>query len=260
MSETVESVGLEIDVALTPDQARAWQGTVCVVIDVLRASSAIVTLFEQGIARLYPEPDAERAEAAARARGCLLGGEGSQATPFDFGNQPSQIALRQFAGQEAVFCTVNGTKVLLGVAETGPVLVGCFLNASACCRQAIELALAKGMRLGFVCAGNRGVFALDDAVCAGHLVETTLKSLKERQIAPRLSEAAHAALLLNRSFGDAMTAFQQTFSAAFLVRIGQEADLPFCAQIDTSQVVPLLHNNETLELVRADDFFRQGGG
>ena len=75
-------------------------------------------------------------------------------------------------------------------------LVGCLLNARACAVSAVALALSLDARLGVVCAGQQGRFALDDATAAGVIIARAIEALTARGSTAFLTDAARAALRL----------------------------------------------------------------
>ena len=135
---------LYIDAVLTPaDVQSAELNNICIVVDVLRASSTIVTLLSKGCRTsiqwklsVMPAPWRSRKD-------CLLVGErnGIKVDGFDFGNSPFELEEFEPDGREAVLTTTNGTKAVQKVSAAPEVLIGCFLNAKACCRSALELCL-----------------------------------------------------------------------------------------------------------------------
>jgi 2-phosphosulfolactate phosphatase len=233
---------MEIDVALVPSEARAWSNTVCIVIDELRASSTITTILDGGCARLYVTAGLAHARHLAREHNALLAGERHGYAPpgFDFDNSPVAIARGDVRGRVVVLSTSNGTKVLGWVAGAPAALVGCLLNARACAEAAVGLAEPMGARVGIVCAGTLGRFALDDGVAAGVLVERLIDALRSRGADATLTEAAVAAVRLRRSYGDLLTALQESVAGRLVTQLGAGDDVPFCAQLDVSTTVPVL--------------------
>jgi 2-phosphosulfolactate phosphatase len=237
---------MQIDVALVPQQADDWEDLVCIVVDVIRASTTLVTLFQQGIEVVYVAGEVDEARHLARERNCLLMGErGGVALPgFDYGNSPVAVIDTDFRGQQAVLTTSNGTAALRRVTGAKAVLVGALLNATACSETALDLAETYETDVGIVCAGKWRRFVLDDAVCAGVLVET----LAEIESRCTLSDAAQAARRLLRAYPDVLTPFRASASGQNLLRIGQGDDSAYCAQQDLSDVVPILQPDAPLRV------------
>jgi len=222
-----------------------------VVLDVLRASSTLVTLVAQGAEPVYLAASVAAARRLARRLpGPLLrcGEIGGLPPPdFDHGNSPTELARQPLRGRAVLLATTNGTRALAALATAPAVLVGCFLNATAAARQGHALARALGVDLAFVCAGDEGgtVFALEDALAAGCLVDRLLAVTDT--VPAALDDAAVAAWQLFQAYsrGRAPTeAVAQGFADAQhgreLARLGFQADLAYCSQLDISAVVPAL--------------------
>jgi 2-phosphosulfolactate phosphatase len=111
--------------------------------------------------------------------------------------------------------------VLAAAAGCGEVLLGSLLNLAAVARAVQDDCV-------IVCAGFQGRFALDDAYCAGRIVELLG--------AQDVTDAAKASAVLARSFPSAHEALlARTYGPP-----GLEEDIRFCAQENTVQVVPRL--------------------
>jgi 2-phosphosulfolactate phosphatase len=243
---------MEIDVALVPMVARGWRDTVCIVIDELRASSTITTILDGGCASLYVTAGLEKARRLAREHDGLLAGERHGYAPrgFDFDNSPAQLARADLRGRVVVLSTTNGTRVLGLVRYAPAALVGCLLNARACARAAIELARTRGQRIGIVCAGTYGVFALDDAIAAGVIVDRMVAALEAEGGGYSLSESAVAARQLASSYPEFETPLMNSTAGRLLQSLGTEYDVPFCARVDVTATVPVLRAGSTLTIER----------
>jgi 2-phosphosulfolactate phosphatase len=143
---------MALGVALLPSEAKSLTNTVCIVGHVLRASSPIVTLFERGCGRVLLARRVAEGRWMAREGGHLLAGERNGLPPagFDLGNSPVELQGRDLTGSSVVLTTSNGTVAIQQVADARAVLVGCFMNAGACCSAALQLALGAGADLAVV--------------------------------------------------------------------------------------------------------------
>lgn len=228
-----------IDVAFTAEEvARApLGGATAVVIDVVRASTTIVTALAHGARGVVPVATPEEAIVRARAwrdGTVLLGGERGGAPPpgFECGNSPAEFTSPRVRGRTLIFTTTNGTRALLAVEGAKQVVVGGFVNAAAVVRW---LERQSGDAL-FVCAGELGRFCLEDATCAGLLVSR----LRGQGPAAALSDAARAAAYLYAYYAadlDGMLG-EATWAQA-LVAQGRGSDLPLCVRLDAFDVVPV---------------------
>jgi 2-phosphosulfolactate phosphatase len=148
-------------------------GRHAVVIDVLRASSSIVTALHNGALelRMAATPEEAREIAATLPPGSyLLGGErgGVRIEGFDLGNSPSEYTRERVAGKIIVFTTTNGTEAGRACAEMGAAIwIGSLINAPAIAR----VISACGVDIVLVCAGTEGTAGRDDVYAAGAIAE-----------------------------------------------------------------------------------------
>jgi 2-phosphosulfolactate phosphatase len=182
----------------------------------------------------------------------LLAGErgGSAPRGFHFDNSPAALARADLRGRVVILSTSNGTRVLGWVKDTPATLVGCLLNARACAEAAVELAGSMNARIGIVCAGTRGVFALDDAVAAGVIVQDIIATIAARGGDYDMTEAAVAAVQLRSSYPDLITPLQNSVAGRLLAGLGTHDDVPFCARLDSSTTVPILRPGPQLMVER----------
>jgi 2-phosphosulfolactate phosphatase len=252
---------LLLQVAFLPRDVPTPDGRVCVVLDVLRASSTLVTLIEHGAAPVYVAGtvDAARALAASLPRRALLCGEVGGLPPpgFDHGNSPTEMAGLALAGRPVVLATSNGTRALAALAPAPAVLVGCFLNATAVAAAALALARGLDADLTLVCSGdaNGRQFSVEDALAAGYLVEQVLA--RQGVDALEIDDAARAAWRLWQSYAAGCTpaeaaarGFAESVHGRDLARLGFDADLGYCARVDASQALPRLAVEGDLLLLR----------
>jgi 2-phosphosulfolactate phosphatase len=215
---------MRVHVAFTP--AEAASSSVGIVVDVLRATSTITQALATGYERVYCCGEIDQALALKeRLGGALLGGERNavRIEGFDVGASP-----REFLGEPrattVIFSTTNGTRAILETAaRSDHVLLGSLLNLDAVAAAAREL----GEDVTIVCAGFQGQFAIDDAYCAGRIVQL----LDAEQ-----SDAAKAAEAIARAWPDAHDGLlARTYGPP-----GLEDDIAFCAQVSILDVVPRL--------------------
>jgi len=118
---------MKIDVALLPGQRFDPERSVCVVVDVLRASSSIVTLLERGATHVVAAKDTNEArQLHQRLPDHLLCGEEHGLPPegFDYGNSPSEFSRLDLSGRPVILATSNGTRILAALADAPVLLVG----------------------------------------------------------------------------------------------------------------------------------------
>ncbi|MEO2004441.1 MAG: 2-phosphosulfolactate phosphatase [Candidatus Poribacteria bacterium] len=209
-------------------------GAAIVVVDILRATSTITTAFMNGARSITPALTPEEATTVrAESRDALLGGErGGVLIPgFDMGNSPREYTRELVGGRDIGFTTTNGTRLMRALEQTGPLTIGSYLNLSSVC-EAVAGSRGDGL---IACAGTHGAFTLDDALFAGACVAHLRHSFDE------LTDAALAAASLWEAMGDdVVAATSATRHGRSLVELGFAADIEFCAQLDITDVRPVL--------------------
>src|SRR5437773_8440893 len=150
---------MRIDVALLPGQEFENSGSVCIVVDVLRASSSIVTLLECGARPVVAAGSIEEARSLhQRLPSYLLCGERGGLPPvgFDYGNSPAEFSRLELEGKSAILATSNGTRLLAMLAGAPAVLVGCLLNRTAVTEVATQIANERALNITVVCSAAYG--------------------------------------------------------------------------------------------------------
>jgi 2-phosphosulfolactate phosphatase len=212
---------VRVHVAFTP--AETVRVPTAIVVDVLRATSTIVQALDAGYKRVFccAEVDEARELRESLNSAVLAGEREAQAIPgFDLGNSPREFVRP--LGEQVVLTTTNGTRAVVAAAGvSASVLIGSLLNLDA------VAAAAEGAEdVAVVCAAVEGIFSLDDAYCAGRIVEA---------LGGERTDAAEAAVRVARSFPTA----EEGLRAAHNPRQeGLEEDIAWCARENVSAVVP----------------------
>jgi len=231
---------MHIDIQLIPSapDADLLSNRAVIVIDVLRATSAMVHAMSQGAAEIIPVIKVKEAFQVAKTfpRGStLLGGEKDtrKIQGFDLGNSPREYIAEKVKGKRLIMKTTNGTQAFHLVASGGEIMVGSFFNIGATVRRCVE----SDRDLLLFPSGDEGNFSLEDTVCGGMLIDLIIKR-GERPVA--LTDASHCARVLYQRFEtNLLEAFYLSRHGKELVDFGLEDDLPYCAQTDMFDVVPL---------------------
>jgi 2-phosphosulfolactate phosphatase len=215
-------------------------GRAAVVIDVIRATSTIVEALAGGARAIYPTASTEDAIRLATSLGredTLLCGErkGLKVEGFDLGNSPREFSGDQVRDRRLVMTTTNGTRAFVAAQQAAPVLVASFLNLGA----VVDRLASLDGDLAIICAGKEGCFSLDDALCAGIILQELLARKEARgEGHPGLNDASRAALTLGSSFVPDVELLRRTSAGAALVEVGLGDDLFLCAQRDRHALVP----------------------
>lgn len=211
-------------------------GATAVVIDVLRATTSMVQALAAGARAVYPTASTEEAVKLLQSIGrddTLLCGErrAQRIEGFQLGNSPSEFTVDRVAGKRLIMNTTNGTRAFLAAEPSEQVFAAAFTNLGA-----VATAVAGVDRLVIACAGRSGAFALEDALCAGHLIGR----LRERGTDPlALSDSARASEALAAAF-PVPGSLSETAAGRELAEAGLGSDVADCAHFDIHTVVPEL--------------------
>jgi 2-phosphosulfolactate phosphatase len=176
MAPTLEVLFTPADFAALP--RRDLSQIVCVVFDVLRATSTIVTALANGAAAVIPVAEIPEALALKQKRPeLLLGGERdgvriranlTGGVDFDLGNSPREFTHEQVQGRTIVLTTTNGSRALRSCANAKAVLAASFLNLSATAKHLQSLPPTD---LLLVCSGTFDQAAFEDILGTGALAD-----------------------------------------------------------------------------------------
>jgi 2-phosphosulfolactate phosphatase len=210
-----------------------------VVVDVLRATSSMIEALASGARAIYPAESTEDAMRLVQSLGrddLLLCGErrGLKIEGYDLGNSPAEFTEAVVGGKRLVMNTTNGTQAFLAAEGAERLLAGAFLNLAAVCD-----AVARADRVVVVCAGRDGLFALEDAVCAGILVRR-LEAARGEEL--ELGDGARAARALCDLVKPDRDFLAGTDSGRALASAGLDDDLDACVRLDRHRVVPEMHD------------------
>ena len=223
------------NVALDPAEIahlpkRDLSRTTCVVFDVLRATSSMITALAHGALEIHPvRTIGEARELKADMPHAILGGErdGEIIDGFDAGNSPFEYT--GLAGRTIITTTTNGTIALRACEHAETVLVGAILNLA---ELADEIRWREPEELLLVCAGTFEEFALEDACAAGLLIA----ALPDAQ----LSDAALAALAIAKQFPTPLAALRASRNGRALAAKGRGKEVDWCAQASRFNVTGIM--------------------
>ncbi len=224
--------------------------TVCVVFDVLRATSTMITALANGAEAIYPVSEIEEAlELRRRNPEILLAGEregfrieasAANGTVFEFGNSPREFTSNRVSGRTIATTTTNGTRALRGCLDGRArlILIGAFLNLNA----TTELLLRdKPENLLLVCSGTHDQAAGEDILAAGALVELLWQFYGKGTVSDS-ALIAHKFYQLEAT--DIEAAMSRTRNGRRLLSLPDlRDDVAFCAKLNAYPIVAALDSD-----------------
>ena len=216
-----------------------------IVVDVLRCSSSIINALANGAHAVIPTETLKEAyKLREQNPRFLLAGERSGRRPegFDLGNSPLEFVRETVEGKTVIMTTTSGTAALVRCRKAEHVLVGSFLNARAVAQKAQDIAHKKNVNASFVLAGQKGLFSLEDFLCAGAIASKLPAGRCE------LSDKASAAVFaFERVKGALCEHVMRSRHARHLVKLEFKRDVAFSCKLDHFDIVPVFrHGRVTL--------------
>lgn len=165
----------KIEVSFTPANLDYYEFSknVVVVIDILRASSAICTALEYGVKKIIPVETVEEArEYQKKGYICAAERKGKIVDGFTLGNSPFNFMNKKFKNKTIILTTTNGTQAIRKAKNARKIAVGSFLNLNA----VAEWLINENANSLLLCAGWKNRFNLEDALFAGALAKKLIDS------------------------------------------------------------------------------------
>lgn len=212
-----------------------------VVVDLLRATSTIITALANGAKSIIPTSNVEEAVKIAKnfeKSTFLLCGEKNTKIieGFDLGNSPLDFTEEKVKDKKIILFTTNGTKVFSLLKHSHNVLVYSTLNLTAVSKKMVEI----GGQWIIICSGRNGFYDESDSIAAGLLIS----KLKENEVEVQLNDAGRTSFILFEKFKDDLKNFlKSTDHGKILIENGFEADIDFISEIDKFNINAAYANN-----------------
>lgn len=227
-----------LNICLSPELAHLYDFSdkTVVVVDVLRATSCMVTAFAHGVACIKPVANLEECK-ALKQEGYITSGErnGEKVEGFDKGNSPFEYMGIAMKGALIAFTTTNGTQAIEKAKSARELVIGAFLNLGAVVRHIQD----SPNSVVVLCAGWKGRVNLEDTLFAGALVDA-LKN--ECTIADDAELIAHKLYLEAKN--DMVAFLAQSSHVKRLNRLNIHKDIVFCLTGNEYNVLPILKGDE----------------
>ncbi len=202
------------------------RGDICIVIDIFRASSTIVTALAVGFLTIKPTQTW-----MAKPPNYLTAGEsnGEKISACDFGNSPCEIIASQKRADKLLIKTTNGSRCIENINNPAAVvLIGCMLNATSVAEIALTLSKKNNKNISFVLAGCRGEYCEDDDIAGKFIAEIIQRKRQAQPICKQL-------------YSDTRDLLLKSAAAQRLITKGHADDVSFCTQWDCYAIAPVYH-------------------
>lgn len=232
----------KIEVCLSPLLLPLYdlEDKLVVVIDVLRATTAICMGFEHGVSSIRPVATPEES-LALKAAGYLAAAErdGKVVEGFDFGNSPFAYMNGKVKGRKVALTTTNGTKAIQLSKSAKQLYIGSFANLKAL----VDVLAGRKEDVLLVCAGWKDNFNLEDTLFAGAVVEQLTVN---QQISCDSSLAAK--ILYGKAKVDLFGFIKHSSHYQRLAKMGIEEDIKLSMTLNLTRKIPVLVGEELVAL------------
>lgn len=248
-----------IEVLLSPAEFPVLAGrdlsyTTCVVFDVLRATSSMLTALNNGAEEIIPVVEIAEALAvkqrrpdvllAGERRGLRITRELTGSIDFDFGNSPRDFKPEKVRGQAIAWTTTNGTRALRACAKAEMILLGALVNLRPVADMLDQL---RPKNLLLVCAGTFEDAAFEDQFAAGALIDRLQHLIAKDGLSDSAQLVWHAS---RHVFEDNELIAASLNARRLLAKPDLAPDVPLCLARDSIQLNACLMNDGSVRPMR----------
>lgn len=229
---------MKLDVIISADNIKEeyLENKIVVVIDMLRATSVIITALANGAKEVFPILTVEEAlkkkeELIMKRIHPLLGGERNalKIDGFDFSNSPLEYTSDKVQGKSIILSTTNGTRAINLSLKAEEILIGAIINA-----KAVTMELKKYNKdVVFINAGTNGEFSMDDFICSGYMINLLCEKDNHD-----LSDIAKTAKYIYENNTNLIDYIKEARHYNILKSLNLLKDLEYCCNKDIIDVVP----------------------
>ncbi|MBS5037764.1 MAG: 2-phosphosulfolactate phosphatase [Fusobacterium sp.] len=229
---------MKVDIIFTADEVsqEKTKGKICVVIDVLRATSVMITALHNGAEKIFPFKDIKIIqERCENLKNIIKCGERNalKIDGFDLGNSPLEFTKEKVFGKDIYMSTTNGTKAVENSLSAEKIIICSFLNIKSVSKKLLEY--KKDVVI--VCAGTNGKFSLDDTLCAGLIIKEMQKHTEIQ-----MNDVLLAAVRISESHEDIKDILKGSTHYERLLSLGFEKDMEHIFSLNKYSIVPEYKN------------------
>lgn len=229
---------MKVDIIFTADEVsqEKTEGKICVVIDVLRATSVMITALHNGAEKIFPFKDIKTIqERCKNLKNIIKCGERNalKINGFDLGNSPLEFTKEKILGKDIYMSTTNGTKAVENSLSAEKIIICSFLNIKSVSEKLLEY--KKDVVI--VCAGTNGKFSLDDTLCAGLIIKEMQKHTEIQ-----MNDVLLAAVRISESHENIKDILKGSTHYERLLSLGFEKDMEHIFSLNKYSIVPEYKN------------------
>lgn len=234
---------MNIDVVISAQHIKPekFKNRIVVVIDVLRATSVMVTALNNGCDKIIPVKEIEEAiDIANKDRNkYLLGGErgGIKIDKFDFSNSPLDYIEDIVKGKSLIMTTTNGTRAIKNSEEAEKIFIGALINGRVVAEKLAKL----NKDVTFVNAGTDGEFSMDDFITSGYIINCLRDIMKNHCTLTDIAKTSEYVYINNPSI---ISFVKDALHYKRMKDLRYNEDLRYCLSKDLINIVPEYKDGE----------------
>jgi 2-phosphosulfolactate phosphatase len=234
----------EVEVCFSPNVYPLFhkEEAIVVVIDVLRATSAITTAFYNGVARMIPVATIEEAQ-HYKEQGLIVAAErnGEIVEGFDLGNSPFGYMNGKVKGKTIAITTTNGTQAIEAAKKAKQVVIGSFLNLDVL----IDYLKQQKRDVLLLCAGWKSKFNLEDTLFAGAVADALISKYDYQT---GCDSAIAASQLYHLAKHDLYEFLGNSSHRNRLHKLNLERDIRYCLTPNQCPVIPVMEEGVLVKM------------
>ncbi|KEZ85341.1 2-phosphosulfolactate phosphatase [Clostridium sulfidigenes] len=234
---------MNIDVVISAQHIKPekFKDRIVVVIDVLRATSVMVTALNNGCDKIIPVKEIEEAiDIASKDKNkYLLGGErgGIKIDKFDFSNSPLDYIEDIVKGKSLIMTTTNGTRAIKNSEEAERIFIGALINGRVVAEKLAKL----NKDVTFVNAGTDGEFSMDDFITSGYIINCLRDIMKNHCTLTDIAKTSEYVYINNPSI---ISFVKDALHYKRMKDLRYNEDLRYCLSKDLINIVPEYKDGE----------------
>ena len=232
-----------VEVCLSPKlfENYSLENKIIVIVDILRATSIITTMFHNGLSKLIPVKSLEEA-LEYKQKGFLVAAErkGKKIDFADFDNSPYSFSREKIENKTLVYSTTNGTNTIHKAKKAEQVILATFLNLTA----VSNYLKTQNKDILILCSGWQGDYCTEDSIFAGALYE----KLKEYNFVAINDSLLSSYELWKLAKNDLLNFIKDIHQYKRLVQLGLKDIIEYCFQLNISNVIPIVKNDYVVDL------------
>lgn len=240
---------MKVNVIMTKEAFDNKQSTedIVVVLDVLLATSTIVTCLSENARAVYPivrESEVndivdELTSQYIKRSDIIIAGEKNAKKIANFTYPFPSLLQKRINNKHLILLTTNGTRAIRMIKYAKEILIASLLNTKAVANWLVNEKQQRNVTI--VCAGSAGSYCMEDFYGAGFLIYELL-NLSKQSI--QLSDSALTARLFYQSYKKEAQFILSKSNVGKLLNIaGYQSEIEFVSRKNVYDIVPIFNNN-----------------